>query len=211
VSKPLDLRIEYGKWRNWRKKLDVVLKQIPKKLPVPKPKPHPTKLHMYDNVNPGRIPKWAEAVAGYIGGKWPTYPKVVAGWPHAKHLSIAVSSIYDADCLDVEPGDAPINLAPEWVKRQLRLRREGKVYNSTKPVLYTSASWGPKLIAACTAAGLRYGIDYFWWSAHYDPKKGEHFCNPSCGFGIKVRAHATQFTDNAEGNDESVVSHGFFL
>ena len=196
------------KWLRWR----TGKKQKPAPTPPPLPAPKPTRLHMYDDVNVSLIPKNAQAVAGYIGGHWPTYPKVVAGWPHAKHLSIAVASYYDADCLDVEPGDATIAVAPAWVKRQLALRKQGHRYNTSKPILYTSASWGAALIAACTKAGLRYGMDYRWWSAHYNPARGEHFCGPKCGFGLKQVAHATQFTDKALGRslDESVCSPRFF-
>lgn len=187
---------------------------IPSPVPSPVPPPGPvTSLLMFDDINVDLIPKDAKAVAGYIGGHWPTYNRVVQMFPHARHLSVAVSTLYDADCLDVEPGDAPISLAPAWVKRQLKLRAQGvKTYNTTLPVLYTSASWGANLINACSKAGLRYGKDYFWWSAHYNPALGKHLCSPKCGFGIKVQAHATQFTDMALGKhlDESFVTPGFF-
>ena len=170
-----------------------------------KPKPKPVKLYMYDDVNLALIPKDAQAVAGYVGGRWPTYSRVVNGWPHAKHLSIAVTAGQDARCLDVETGDALISQAPAWVKRQ---HQRGE----TRPVLYTSAAWGERLINTCTAAGLKYGVDYLWWSAHYNPALGEHLCGPKCGFGLTHTAHATQFTDRALGRslDESVCSPGFF-
>ena len=176
----------------------------------PKPKPKPVQLFMYDDVNVSLIPKDAEAVAGYVGGRWPTYPQLTRMFPHAKHLSVAVAASYDADCLDVEPGDATIALAPAWVKRQIELRKKGNTYNTSKPVLYTSASWGQKLVDACTKAGLVYGKDYLWWSAHYTGNV--HFCGPSDGFGIKQIAHATQFTDMAQGKhlDESICSPSFF-
>ena len=189
-------------------------KHAPTPDPLPPPIPGPvTSLLMYDDINAHLIPKNAQAVAGYIGGQWPNYNIVVGMFPKAKHLSIAVSTLYDADCLDVEPGDAPISLAPAWVKRQLKLREQRvKTYNTVLPVVYTSASWGQNLINAMSKAGLRYGKDYFWWSAHYDPSRGKHLCSPKCGFGIRVQAHATQFTDMAGGKhlDESFVTPGFF-
>jgi hypothetical protein len=85
-------------------------------------------------------------------------------------------------------------------------------HDVSRPVLYTSASQGQKLVNACTKAGLKYGRDYLWWSAHYDPGRGKHLCGPKCGFGLKVMAHATQFTDRANGVslDESFCSPGFF-
>lgn len=185
-------------WRKWR---------LEKRKPTPA-----VPIVMYDDVNVALIPKDAPAVAGYIGGAWPTYPKVVAGWPHAKHLSIAVSAIHDADCLDVEPGDASPAQAADWVKRQLRRRRQGAFSNTTRPVVYTSAAFGQKLVDLLEKAGLKYEQDFMWWSAHYDPRKGKHICDSSCGFGIKVKAHATQWTDrsHARSLDESVVRPGFF-
>jgi hypothetical protein len=200
--KPLDLRVEYGKWRNWRKKLGVLLKQMPKP-PRPKPKPKPVQLFMYDDVNVSLIPKDAKAVAGYVGGRWPTFPQVVKDFPHAKKLSIAISAIENARCLDVEPGDAQPSQAAEWVRRQ-------HARGEKLPVVYTSASQLQHLVNLLDASGLRYGKDYLAWSAHYTGVK--HFCSPKCGFGIKVTAHATQFTDKAMGRslDESVCAPGFF-
>lgn len=203
------------KWRIGGKVGPVPPKPKPSPKPAPKPKPPvPVRVHMYDDVNEHLIPKDAAAVAGYIGGRWPNYPKVVKGWPRAKHLSIAVASSYDADCLDVEPGDAPISLAPAWVKKQLKLRKQGKKYNTPRPILYTSASWGEKLIGTCSKAGLVLGQDYLWWSAHYDPRIGEHICGPkTCKYpGLKHSAHGTQWTDHALGRslDESTVLPSFF-
>lgn len=197
--------------KGWKWVKQVLLKWHPKN-PKPKPKPAPIVAVMYDDVNVGLIPKDAPAVAGYIGGRWPTYDKVVKGWPKAKHLSIAVSSIYDADCLDVEPGDATVAQAAAWVKRQRGLRKQGKVYNTSKPVVYTSASWGQGLVNALSKAGLVYGEDYLWWSAHYNPAQGKHICGPKCGFGLKVTAHGTQWTDHShnESLDESVLTARFF-
>ena len=191
------------KWLRWR--------QGKKPAPQP-PAPKPVQLFMYDDVNVDLIPANAEAVAGYVGGKWQTYYVVVKKWPHAKHLSIAVAHEENADCLDVEPGDSTPDWAAVWVKRQLALRKSGNGYNTTKPVVYTNASSGQALIAKLSAAGLKYGEDYLWWSAHYDPALGKHLCGPRCGFGLKQMAHATQFTDKAEGKslDESVVTQGFF-
>jgi len=176
----------------------------PRPPPPPKPKP-PSQMFMYDDVNVALIPKDAEAVAGYVDGHWKTWERIVTAFPKARHLSIAVFASDDARCLDVEPGDATPAQAASWVRRQ-------KQRGEKKPVVYTNASSGQALINALTKAGLRYGVDYLWWSAHYDPRLGRHLCSPRCGFGLKVTAHATQFTDKALGRslDESVCSPGFF-
>lgn len=193
VRKPKDFWI----WRAWRLSLG--------KFKRPAPAPKTRTMRMYDDVNLSLIPKDAEAVAGYVGGRWPTWNAIKLRWkfPKAKKLSIAISASENARCLDVEPGDATIAQAPAWVKRQ-------HARGEKLPVLYTSASWGERLIDACTRAGLKYGKDYLWWSAHYTMR--EHYCGPACGFGLKHEAHATQFTDRAIGRslDESICSPRFF-
>lgn len=172
-----------------------------------------TKVYMYDNTNIFLIPRTAKAVAGYIDGRWQTYLKLLIRCPLAKHVSIAVFPQDNADVLDVEPGDASNAQAPAWVKRQRARRKAGVKYNTRLPMLYTAASNGEALIAVCTKAGLSYGVDYLWWSAHYNPTLGEHICNPKCYPGLKHTAHATQFTDHANNVslDESVCTPAVFL
>ena len=180
--------------------------------PSPKPSPKPTKIYMYDDINISLIPVLAKAVAGYVDGRWQTYLKLLVRCPFAKHLSIAVFPGDNADCLDCEPGDATNIQAPAWVKRQRALRKNGAKANTRLPVLYTSASNGNALNDVCKKAGLQYGVDYLWWSAHYSPTLGEHVCNPKCYPGLRYTAHATQYTDMADSKhlDESVCLPGFF-
>lgn len=185
-------------WRKWR---------LAKPKPKPPVPPKPVKVYMYDDVTVSLIPRTAKYVAGYIDGHWITWLKLKLRCPLAKRMSIAVFPSDNADCLDVEKGDALNEQAPAWVKRQLARRKVGVKYNTPLPVLYTAASNGEALIAICTKAGLRYGIDYLWLSAHYSPVLGEHVCNPKCYPGLKHTAHGTQFTDHAlnESLDESVI------
>lgn len=175
----------------------------PTPTPTPSPKP-PAPIEMYDDVNVSLIPVNAVAVAGYVDGKWPTYKELVKKFPKSKYrLSIAVFARDDANVLDVEPGDATIAEAPAWVKRE-------HAKGNPTPILYTSAAYGQKLVDTMTKAGFKYGKDYRWWSAHYTFKP--HLCSSKCGFGIKVVAHATQWTDKAGGKslDESICSEHFF-
>ena len=157
---------------------------------------------MYDDINLSLIPANAQAVAGYVNGRWPTYPEVIRMWPKAKHLSIAVSSSADADCLDVEPGDATNIVAPGWVHRQIKRG----VY---RPCLYTSVSNAAPLLKALAQAGIMRG-QVRLWTAHYTNK--EHLCGPGCGFGLKTNADATQWTSRALGRslDQSLCAGGFF-
>lgn len=155
---------------------------------------------MFDSVDLAEIPRSAPAVAGYTSGAWPTFNSIVTRWPHAHHLSIAVSASHDAECLDIEKGDATPDQAPEWFRRQ---RARGEV----KPVFYASQSQIAAVIAALDGAGI--GRDsYRLWSAHYT--RTPHICGPS--EGVSWTADATQWTDRALGRnlDESLCVDDFF-
>ena len=199
-------------WR-WAKQMLARMRHRRKPAPVPtptptpdppKPTPAPKPVEMFDDVNVSLIPVDAVAVAGYVDGRWPTYNSLVKKFPHAQHkVSIAVFAKDDADVLDVEPGDAKISEAPAWVRRQ-------HARGHKRPIVYTSLAYAPTLIATLKSAGFEYGVDYLLWSAHYTYKP--HLCSPKCGLGMKVIAHATQWTDKAGGKslDESLVSAEFF-
>jgi len=158
---------------------------------------------MYDDINLDLIPKNAEAVAGYVNGRWPTYKDVVRRWPRAHHLSIAVSSNADADCLDVETGDATNAVAPAWVKRQ---QKRGIL----RPVVYSSVSNAQALLDTLAHQGIT-RLQVRLWTAHYT--HSQHICGPGCGFGLKEAADATQWTDKAQGKslDASLCNGAFFL
>ena len=168
--------------------------------PAPKPKPQP--FAMFDDVNVNLLPANAKAYAGYVDGKWKTYPVLLKKFPHAHILSIAVFPQDDADCLDVEPGDARISDAPAWVKRQL-------ARGAKRPCVYTSISQAQNLVNALAKAGIKRS-QYRLWTAHYTFQK--HFCGPACGFSFAGRADATQWTDRANNLslDESICAPDFF-
>lgn len=157
---------------------------------------------MYDDISLALIPANAQAVAGYVNGRWPTYNEVVRRWPNAKHLSIAVTAHADAECLDVEPGDATNVSAPAWVKRQM-------ARGVHRPVLYTSLSNVTALLRALAVAGIT-SKQVRLWTAHYTGR--EHLCGPACGFGLRMTVDATQWTDRALGRslDQSLCADGFF-
>lgn len=157
---------------------------------------------MFDAVTWQNIPKDAEAVAGYVNGRWPTYNSVVKAHPKAHHLSIAVSSNADADCLDVEPGDATNFVAPAWVERQL-------ARGVKRPCVYTSVSNAKALLAELARHGIMRS-QIRLWTAHYTFRP--HRCNAACGFGMPTLADATQWTDKALGRslDQSLCADDFF-
>lgn len=159
------------------------------------------KITMYDSVDLTQIPKNAKAVAGYVNGRWPTYPSLKARFPQAKRISIAVTANRDAECLDVEKWDATPDQASAWVKRQL-------ARGVKRPVVYTSVSQAPLLLSMLKKHGLK-RKQFRLWTAHYSH---EHLCNRRCGFRFFDRADATQWTDRALGKnlDASLCRASFF-
>lgn len=158
---------------------------------------------MYDSVTITEIPAGARAVAGYVGGNWPTFRGLVTAFPRARRLSIAIAASEDAHCLDIEPGDATVNEAAAWVRRQLSR-------GVKRPCVYASASQIDGLVAALEAAGL-HRSQVRIWSAHYG--RGRHLCGPAtCGEVRSTSADATQYDDRALGRnlDVSVLRRDFF-
>lgn len=159
---------------------------------------------MYDAVTVGNIPPRARAVAGYVDGLYQTWPSVLHDFPHARHISIAISADAMADCLDVEPGDATNAEAPGWYRRFKAAAAKNKQPHR-KPVFYTSAS----NVAALIAELARHGIDrheYLIWAAHYTDHR--HVCSPrACGYPA---AEATQWTTHGETVDESKLTARFW-
>lgn len=148
---------------------------------------------MYDTVTVASVPANPEAVAGYVNGKFQTYNDLVRKFPHAKHLSIAVTTAADALCLDIELGNARPGQAPEWVKRQ---HRRGV----RRPVVYANTSTMPSVISALTNAGI-HRSEYRVWTAHYTGVPH-----------IEAGSDATQYTDRALNRnlDASLCSPTFF-
>lgn len=155
---------------------------------------------MYDSVTVSELPSGAAAYAGYVGGNWPTYSAVRARFPGAQVLSVAISAAEDADCLDVETGDATTSQAPAWFRRQL-------ARGVWRPVIYTQQSNLGALVAVMSRSGISRSA-YRLWSAHYD---GQHVCSPhACSAG--ATADGTQWTFTALGRnlDQSELDDGFF-
>lgn len=155
---------------------------------------------MYDSVTVSEIPRTAQAVAGYVGGRWPTYEQLAREFPRAHKLSIAINAGEDAECLDIENGDATPEEAPAWFQRQ---EKRGV----HRPVLYGSLSVMGQVVGHMTNAGIerkRYRV----WTAHYTGVA--HLCGPH--EGLSTEADATQWTDKALGQnlDESITASDFF-
>lgn len=76
---------------------------------------------MFDSVDLTQIPKTAQAVAGYVGGIWPTdsHDALRTEFPHAFVVSIATNATQIASFLDVEKGDALVADARKWIQDRL--------------------------------------------------------------------------------------------
>src|SRR5262245_7175275 len=121
-----DLRAEQERQEQKMEQLGDRIQELRRRL-------EPGDVTMYDSVTVSEIPPDADAAAGYTSGNWPTWLTIKSGpWP--RKLSIAVTASHDdAECLDVEPGDAEPEQAPGWVQR-------AKQRGIQKPVLYASLS-----------------------------------------------------------------------
>jgi hypothetical protein len=163
-------------------------------------RPRPRRFAMYDAIIVADLPADAAAYAGYVNGHWPTWPVLAATHPHAKRLSIAVFSDADADCLDIETGDATPASAPAWVRRQ-------HARGLNRPVAYANRSTMPAVIRALRAAGIKRS-QVRLWVADYTGRP--HL--PILSWGARpTRADACQWTDKAHGRslDESLCAPGF--
>ena len=158
---------------------------------------------MFDAVDTAQLPSGAQAVAGYVDGNYRTFPAIEAGWPHALHLSIAISAADDADVLDIETGDATPADAAAWYERQ-------KARGISRPCLYANASTMESgVIPAMKAAGIdRTAVRL--WSAHYTGEA--HICGPASCKEMSIDADGSQWTDQALGRslDESLLLADFF-
>lgn len=154
-------------------------------------------LVMYDSTRISELRKLAStseaAVAGYVDGRYKDMHELVAAFPTHHHLSIAVRAADDADCLDVESGDATPAATPNWVLRQ---HHRG----IWRPVIYASSSVWPNIEQELTKAKLHPEM-YRRWYAEWNGQ-------PIIAQGYD----AHQYTDHAEGRsvDASVCLDDFF-
>lgn len=81
---------------------------------------------MFDSVDLTQIPKTAHAVAGYVGGAWPTdsHNALRAKYPHAYVASIATARTQRASFADVEPGNLTVPEGVEWLLEGLDLKED---------------------------------------------------------------------------------------
>lgn len=177
-----------------------VKKVVKKAKPTRKPQP-PAPFSMYDTITVQSVPPRPGAVAGYVGGRWPTYNELVRLFPKAKHLSIAVNASEDAQCLDIENGDATPVQAPAWCRRQ-------HARGVARPCVYASVSLMPAVLYALAQDGI-HRSQVRVWTAHYTNKP--HLCSQACWPSLKTVADATQYTDRALSRnlDESYCAGNF--
>lgn len=156
---------------------------------------------MFDSVDTGLLPA-GYAYAAYVDGIYANYAAVKGRFLQSDVLSIAVSSASNADCLDIETGDASPESAAAWVTRQL-------ARGTARPCLYADASEMIQVIEAMKAAGIPRSTLRLW-SAHYT--NSAHICGPSSCGTLPENADGTQWTDTARGInlDESLLLPDFF-
>lgn len=158
---------------------------------------------LFDSVDLGQIPAGATAVAAYVDGKFANAAEARDRFPRARILTIAVFADHDADCLDIEDGNARPDQAAAWYLRQ-------KARGARRPCLYASASlMHAQVIPAIQAAGIARGTVRLW-SAHYT--RVPHICGPASCRELATGADGTQWTDRAFNRnlDQSLLLPSFF-
>lgn len=136
---------------------------------------------MFDTITLGTVPANPFALAGYTSGSWPTYLPLRRAYPNAHVVSIAVTPVFHADCLDVEPGDADPSQAAAWVKADIAA-------GFAKPCVYSSYyEYVNQVRPDLAAAGISRS-QVFEWDADYT-------YSPHIDTGFD----ATQWTDHYNG------------
>lgn len=156
---------------------------------------------LFDSIDAGLLPD-GYSYGAYVGGNWPTYSQVRAEHPKAHVLSIAVNAGEDAECLDIENGDASPEQFPGWWRRQ-------RARGVRRPCAYANASTMPLLVIALRGARIARRTIRLW-SAHYT---AEHICGPkTCAYPGVPDVDGTQWTSSARGLnlDQSLLKRGFF-
>lgn len=157
---------------------------------------------MFDSVDVSLLPDGNYAYAGYVDGLWPTYQDLKSKFPDADVLSIAVNTYYNADCLDIESGDATPEEAAYWYQVQIG-------NGAVRPCLYADVSTMPYVLEGLAQVQIPRNKVRLW-SAHFGA--GEHICGPDSCELISELMDGTQWTDAARGLDldQSLLSDDFF-
>ena len=159
-----------------------------------------TALALYDSTEAARVPPYAQAVAGYLNGEWPSFEPLRARFPRARAVSITVRSDTPGMVLDVENGDATPTEAAAWARWQ---RDRGVAL----PALYCALDTVPALEVALRAQQLQ-RREVRLWTAHWTGKP--HICDRSCAPFITERPGATQWRSlAARGYDQSLTTTGW--
>lgn len=121
---------------------------------------------MRDSTNPNDIPvAGTQLAAGYVNGAISQWP--ANGWDRFSGASKVTIDVLgtrpDADCLDIEPGDASNATAVNWVRAK---KERGEM-----PVLYSNRSNLTPLFNALLAAGFQVVRDFKIWIATLDGTK----------------------------------------
>jgi hypothetical protein len=158
---------------------------------------------LYDSVTEDQIPSDAKYIAAYVDGGYANYARVRLLFPSALVMSITITAAIDADCLDVELGDALPDSVVPWVARQ-------HARGITRPVVYANAyTMKTSVIPLLESAGITQS-QVRLWSAHYGT--GEHICGPDTCTAVSLSVDGTQWTENAMGRnlDQSTLLPSFF-
>jgi hypothetical protein len=156
-----------------------------------------TELTLYDAVDAAKIPKVADAVAGYVDGRFRSLPALRRLHPIALWLSICVETTSQAMILDVEAGDATPRAGAAWIEQQ---RGRGV----DRPVIYCSLSTVPELEHETESLQIQ-RRHWRLWVAHWTGRA--HICTNACGVPMLEGPGATQYRNEPKlGYDVTLTS-----
>lgn len=139
----------------------------------------------YDAVTPRNMPRDGDIYAGYVDGRWPTFPTLPSLFPHKLYVPITVNGTHDALCADIETGDFTPQGGARWARD--KIKRAGHAW------LYCNASTWPSVVSEVHALGLTGHV--YYWIAHY----GAPPVIPGGAIGL-------QYVGDYHGYDKSVFA-----
>jgi hypothetical protein len=161
-------------------------------------------LAMPDSIRVADLPPGYPAYLGYVDGKWPTAPDLVARFPGAHIVELTViGNTLHADGCDIEYLDLTPSSGAAWCAEKLGSEP------ASRPVAYASVSAMPAVLEQLAARGVaRSSVRLL--SAHYEA--GQHICGPStCAWPGVPAMDGTQWTDTFSGAGGNLVDMSMLL
>ena len=157
-------------------------------------------LVMYDAITQSvsQMPTDGDIYAGYDDGSFNDVGAIIARFPDKPVVSIDVLAANQAQCLDVETGDAKVSDIDPWLAN---FALTGPVFDL--PIIYMSVD------LARSAFPTKHPNGCLLWSAHYTGTT-PHICGPNTCGRLPYNADMTQW-ESTNTYDKSSVNPAHFI